>query len=261
MTNTLPVIAEVEGLGKIVEATGDFYTGLNQLKASGAVPISPRDEAYARLRTRGKEDIGRSYGTRTSAGFEHVRGESPILRLDSRLLVPELAKLAVSANANGVYFCTDSTREYEESFAQAQEDANKPPAERNVIILPSRKYFVISDRENREIYETIFKDQAESYFELNGPINVYPVPTNSKIVDNKSGTTLTQMWFRCLVDASGLGGDGWYLHCDGGLRGVLKSGEADALQHEFGHSYFIPKNAEETFGSTIMGEAGVGGQR
>ena len=88
---TLKVVANVEGLGKIVEIRGDFYSQLQQLQELGINPISPRDEAYARLKTRatgviydttGKENIGMSTGTKTSAGFEYVKGKLPILRLE-----------------------------------------------------------------------------------------------------------------------------------------------------------------------------------
>ena len=187
----LPVIADVEGLGKIVEANSDFYTNLQLLTEEGARPISPRDEAYARLKTRGKENIGKLYGTRTSAGFEYVKGELPILRLDSRLLNPELARLAVEANRQERYFCTDSAREYEDSLKQAEKDRSKEPKDRNVIILPSRNPFEISDEENWDVFESISKDQARAYFKLNGSIIIFPV--NTSYVDSQNGTLLTQM--------------------------------------------------------------------
>ena len=227
MTNRLPVIADIEGLGKIVETVADFYTELQQLKEAGAILISPRDEAYARLRTRGREDIGRSYGTRTSSGFEYARHQLPILRLESRLLAPELAQSFVKANREWKDFNTSSTREYEKSLAQAQADLNKSPKERGVIVLPSINIFTISNKENWEIYEAIFKDQAEPYFELNGSINVRPV--NPIDVDSQDGTLLTQMWFRDLDVRSELIGGDRVLDLGNRLRGVLKSGEADAL--------------------------------
>ena len=234
MKTRLPVVAEVEGLGRIVQADGDFYKSLKLLAQEGAKPISLRDEAYARLMTQGKEDVGITYGTGTftSAGFEHARGQLPILRLESRLNNPELARLVVEANRQGNYFYTDSTREYKNSLRQAQKDSSKKPKERNVILLPSKDPFVISDKENWKIYEAIFKDQAIDYFELNGPIPIEPV--NKDFVDSYDGTLLTLMWFRNLDDRSELDGNFRPLYGGGRLRGVLKSGEADALKTQGG---------------------------
>lgn len=219
MKNQLNVIANVKGLGRIVEANSDFYTELKQLKDSGAVLISPRDEAYARLHTQGKENIGKSYGTRTSGGFESAKKQLPIFRVKSRLTNPKLAKLAVEANRAGNYFHTDSTKEYEDSLKQAEKDKSKEPEKRNVIILPSRSKFTMSDKQNWEIYQAILKDQAKPYFELNGLIDVYPV--DAKIVDSQDGTILTHLWFRDLDDSSGFLGS-WYLYDDGRVRGVLR---------------------------------------
>jgi len=221
----LSIIANVEGLGRIVEANTDFYTELQQLKNSGAVLITPRNEAYARLHTQGKEKIGKSYGIRTTGGFEYAKEKLPIFRVKSRLTNPKLAKLAVEANRAGNYFHTDSTREYENSLKQAERDKNKEPEKRNVIILPSRIKFTMSDKQNWEICQAILKDQAKPYFELNGPIDVYPV--DEKMVNAQDGTILTALWFRGLVVGSGFGGDYWGLGDGDGARGVLRgSGEA-----------------------------------
>jgi len=221
----LPVLANIKDLGIILEARNNFYKELNQLKENRASLISPRDEAYARLQTRGKENIGKEYGTWTTAGLEYVKGELPILRLNSRLLNPNLAKQAVEANRNSDYFSTDSTKEYELSRKQAEKDKNKDPMDRSVIILPSRDNFKISYKENKESSKAILKDQAEPYFELNnGPITVYPAST--KIVDNQNGTILTQLWFRSLGFGSGFGGLGRNLNYVGGVRGVRLEREA-----------------------------------
>ncbi len=216
----LQIIANVKGLGRIVEANTDFYTELQQLKNTGAVLISPRNEAYARLHTQGKENIGKSYGTRTSGGFEYAKEQLPIFRVKSRLTNPELAKFAVEANRSGNYFNTDSTKEYENSLKQAEQDKNKEPFKRNVIILPSKSKFTMSDKQNWEIYQAILKDQAKPYFELNGPIDIYPV--DEKIVNAQDGTILTHLWFRNLVNWSDFCGYHRYLDDDLRARGVLK---------------------------------------
>ncbi len=168
------------------------------------------------MQTKGKENIGKSYGTWTSLGFEHIKGQLPLMRLKSRLLNSE-------ANRNGSYFNTETQREYEESSRQAEQDKNRAHSERQVIILPSRDSFEISTSEAPEVLEFALKDQAGKYIELNGvPITVYPV--NKKIVDKQDGTLLTQMWFGDLDFGFDFDGDG-NLSDDSGARGVKVSAE------------------------------------
>jgi hypothetical protein len=239
----LPCVADVNGLGKLVEATGDFHDELRQLKSAGAKLISPRDEAYARLQTRGKENIGYS-GTRTSAGFESTKGKYPLFRADSRLNNPSLAKLAVKwvtfpslfkvssrffiKERPGVksidYFHTPSTREYEESAAIAGNEARKglEPQDRSVIVLPSRETFTMDDKQNWDIYQFALKDQAKPYFEFNGPITIFLY--SAKTVDDLDGTLLTQLWFDELADKSDFDGNGVNLYAkshDDMARGIL----------------------------------------
>lgn len=220
MKNQLPVIANIKGLGDIVEVVSDYYTELQQLRDSDAMLISPRDEAYVRLYTRKKEKIGTVYGTRTTAGFEYVRGQFPIFRVYSRLNDLKLAKLAVNANKRRVYFHTKSTKDYEESLKEAEQDKNKEPKKRNVIILPSRDSFIITKKRNWEIYESILKDQAESYFKYNGPITVYPIEKST--VDAQNGTILNVLWFRSFEGGSILYGFSRNLNHDDRARGILR---------------------------------------
>ncbi len=193
-------ITKVYGLGKVFELNGNFYETLRQFNEYGARLISPRDDAYARLQTRGKENIGleAGTGTRTSAGFEYITGRPVLLTLESKLMNLELAKEATERSRLGDYFYTDSTKEYEESFEQAEKDKSKPPIERSVIILPEKRQFRISKRVNWEIYQAIFKDQAEPYFELNGPITIALFDTKSpfsRIHSQLTGTLLTNLDF------------------------------------------------------------------
>ena len=116
MKNQLKIIANIKGLGKIVEVNGNLYTEIQKLRDNGARLISSRDEAYARLQTFGKENIGKSYVIRTTGGFEYAKKQLPIFRVKSRLTNPKLVKLAVETNRAGNYFHTESTKEYEDSF-------------------------------------------------------------------------------------------------------------------------------------------------
>src|SRR3989338_7130359 len=150
-------LANVKGLGEVVEVAGDFYNELQALRQGRAKLISPRNEAYARIETAGKEAIGKTYGTRTTAGLEYAKGQLPLFRLNSRLMNQELAKMAVEANSAGRYFSTESTREYKESLKQAEKDKSKAPAERNVIVLPSRDNFSVTSQKNFEVLEFALK--------------------------------------------------------------------------------------------------------
>lgn len=216
----METLANIKGLGKIVQENKDFYSNLLELKEAKAELITPRDEAYARVQTKGKEDIGKYYGTWTTAGLEYAKKELPILRLESRLLDLELAKQAVEANRNDNYFSTGSTKEYEESLKQAEKDKNKEPIERKVIILPSRDNFTIDDTQNWEVLEAVLKDQAKPYFELNGPLIVYLI--NKDTVDRQKRTLLTQMVFLSFDLRSDFYGHYRDLVNDSGARGVRK---------------------------------------
>ena len=234
----LRVLARVEDLGEIVESYGNFFKQLKQLKQNGVRLITPRDEAFARLSTKGNEDIGKTYGTRTSAGFEYAPEKLPILRLESRLNDLKLAKLAVEANRADHYLSTGSTKEYEESLRQAEQDKNKSPAERSVIVLPSRDKFTITDKEHWEVLKTILKDQAEQYFNLNGPITVYPIPKD--VVDAQNGTILNYMWFSNLDNRSDFNGNSGDLNIDSRARGIVQmSGRPSLIENIYSQIYQI----------------------
>lgn len=221
------ILAEVKGLGVIVEECSDFYTELVNLKKAQAHLVTPRNEAYARIKTAGKEAIGRSNGTYTTVGVEYARKQPPLLIQNSRLLDKNLAKQAVEANRNGKYFHLDTTKEYEKSLEQAEKDKSKAPSKRRAIILPSRGSFVVTPSENQKVLEFLLKDQAKKYFELNGSKSITFYPVDKNTVDAQDGTLLTQMWFGSLDSRSVLDGLIWNLsYYLNRARGVQKSGVA-----------------------------------
>ena len=212
----IKTIANVKGLGKIVKVCSNLYNELQELKQARAGLISPRDEAYARIQTKGKENIGKSYGTWTSAGLEYMKREFPLLNLQSRLLNPQLAKAAVEVNRAERYFSTNDTKAYETSFKQAEKDKNKKPSERKVIILPSRNNFEMAPKKNWETAQGLLQDQAEEYFELNNEFPMAMYLVEPEIVDKQKGTMLIQLWFRNLDNRSGF--DGYNRGLDGDCR-------------------------------------------
>lgn len=237
MKNQLPVIARVKGLGQIVEVCTEYNVELEQLRDSGSRLISPRDEAYARLKTLKKEGVGIVYGTRTSAGLEYAKGQLPIFRVNSRLNNLKMAKKAVAANKRREFFHTNSAKEYEESLKEAKRDMKKPPKDRNVIVLPSRDAFIISDKQHWDIYETVLKDQAKAYFEYNGPLPIYTI--DKETVDSQKGTIMTVLWFRSYEGQSILYGYSRNLNHDDRARGVFieskKQQQSLATTKQFNH--------------------------
>ena len=243
MGKELKVIAYVKGLGEVVETAADFYSELKELKLGGARLISPRDEAYARLQTIGKDNIGEDDGTRTRAGFDYAKEQLPILRLNSRLLNPALAKKAVKSNRANAYFHTETTEEYEQSLKQAEKDMSKEPSKRSAVVLPSRDNFTMSDKENWEVLEAVLKDQAEPYFKFNGPITVYPV--DKKVVDAQDGTIETVLWFRNLRNWSDFSGISWDLGNAYRARGVRESAEGTAKISKQSINSYTSKQAQK----------------
>jgi hypothetical protein len=224
-------IGNVKGVGRVVEAQGNFYDVLRAFDRDGAKLITERQEAIARMKTADAEAIGRSYGTWTTAGFEYAPKQMPLMRIRSRLLNPELAKQAVEANSRGEYFSTESTREYEQSLKQAEKDKDKEPSKRTVMAMPLRDSFDIT-RKNLDILEFALrnKDLAKGYFEFNGavPMKVYLIDKNT--VDTQDGTILTQAWFSSLDYRSNLNGNCRDLSSDYRVRGVSVTGEASRAE-------------------------------
>jgi len=221
-------LANIHG-ARVIEAEGNFYDCLIALQEAGAKPITPRNEAYARMQTAESARIGKDRGTWTSAGFEYANKQPVLLRAQSHLLNPELARQAVEVNRAGKYFSSKDIKFYEESMKQAEKDASKEPAKRQVLILPSRDNFSIAPKTNFEVLEFLLKDKAKKYFEFNGsnPIEMYLV--DKKTVDAQNGTLMTQMWFRSLGGWSELIGDSRYLYNGNRVRGVLRqTGEASS---------------------------------
>jgi hypothetical protein len=199
---------------------GDFCQILSQLNDQDARLISARDEAYIRIKTAGKVDIGKSSGTWCLHGVEYKPfNHYPLLRRESRLLDPKLASQAVDANRNNKYFSTNSTKEYEESLAIAKEDRNKAPKERRIIILPPLTRVTISPRQSSEILEFLLQDLAEEYYKFNGSKSIILYLINSETINQYKGTVLTQFWFWDRNNNSDFDGSRRILNCNCFSRG------------------------------------------
>ena len=222
-------VANVRGVGEVVEVYCGFYKGLIAFEEAGAHLITPRQEVKTRIATASNKHIGRDSGTWTTAGFEYAKGSPVLLRLNSHLMNKRLAKQVVEANGERRYFSTKDTKLYDTSAKQAEQDKNEAPEERNVLILPSRTDFQIAPNNSSsfDVLKFLLRDSklAGEYFEFNGsnPISVHLAEPN--IVDAQTGTLMTQMWFYRIADVfrSNLSG------CDRdlvyGARGVRGSAE------------------------------------
>ncbi len=236
----------VAGVGNVVLLGRDFYTNLLELERQGARVITPSQEIKARLRTQGKEDIGKDCGTYVTAGLEYIKEESPILRLMSRLLKPELARQAVEANRQRSYFHTQTIKEYEQSAEQAEKEQKqgKKPWKKSVLVLPSRASFNITSNENLEVLQFLARSEklARKYFEFNGshPMKTYLLDNNT--VDSQDGTLMTQLWIGDLDNGSVFVGNGRYFDYSRWVRGMLKRiGEASSQTRKLGKTQQIVK--------------------
>ena len=246
-------IAYVQGVGQIVETRKNFYEELIEFQEAGARLITPSQEMKARIKTAGKEDIGKSYGTWTTTGFQSIKEELPLLRLNSRLLNPKLARQAVEANRDNKYFSTQSTKEYEQSLTQAEKEKDREPWKKQILVLPSRDNFDITPEENFEVLQFLARNPklAEDYFKFHGshPITTYLVDKNT--VDAQDGTLETQLWFGRLDYGSGFSGGGG-LYYDNNARGVLKSSAKPTRAEELSSIHQVklphtPKGAKQEY--------------
>lgn len=241
----------VRGIGQIVESCGNFYSCLSELYSclselysAGADVITPEQELEARVRTAGKKDIGKSNGTFTACQAEYAKGEIPLLRLlrqGEGVLNLETAREVVEADKNNKYFSIDSTKEYEFSLKQFEEELSqgKRPWELSVLPLLSRDNFKITFKQKFYVLQFLTrnpkaefksKNKRINYFEFNGskPIQTYLV--NRDDVDTQTGTIIVPLWLSFLGCGSGFYARHVNLDFSGRVRWVLKeTGEASRV--------------------------------
>ncbi len=251
----------VKSLGNLVQSDGNLSTNVKDL--AGRL-ISIRYEAYARIHTSGKEDIGNSEGTRVSMLVYYLKGENPVLQKQSRFS-SKLARLLVEANSQNKYFSTGLEKEYEKARKSADKQAQDEiaPEKRNAIVCPSRDVFEMSPNNNLECLSFVFEDLAQKYHQKNNAsIKFYPISKdvvdgkNPNLLTNINGTIVNYLWFGSLGGGSGLIGNyGDADFCSDWARGVLSRGEATAkkIQHpnlkeiiKYSRR-FVPEVAREEF--------------
>jgi len=241
----------VEGLGIVAQSSGNLYTNVKDLKGR---LISIEEEAYARIKTAGGENIGATEGTRAAVELTYIKNDIPVaLKYDK--LSPAIAKRAVEANSKGKYLCTNSTKRYDTNrkIADQEDKSGIPYKERTAIVLP-RDSFNMSPLENSSQFNFFFGDMAEkegknSYFNLNKkvPISVCLIDKDiingkedSSVLENLNGTIIVPyIWFGGFDGRSGLSGYWGGNYCNGRVRGVLgapkaqqKISKANALEIE-----------------------------
>lgn len=212
-------------VGKFLSSVGNLAVNVREL--DGRL-TSISDDAYKRIMSAGKEEIGRTFGTRVSMTVNYLKGEPPVLVKRERFPL-ELAKKIVNANIKGDYYCIDSDEQYElvRETAAREEHQGIAPSQRTAMVCPVQTQFRMSPDENKQHYEFVFEDTAyetdrrTSYFELNqGPITFHPI--DSRVVHLTDGTTLNYIWFASLERKSELDGMSRCHYDDGNLaRGML----------------------------------------
>lgn len=232
-------IAYVQGLGQVVQSDGNLSTNVQELKRKGGL-ISPRDEAYARIHTSKKEQIGKSEGTRISALVYCIEGDMPVIEVKPKIITPELADLLVKARSKSKYYSSGTTKEYDSARKRAEKQIQKgfAPEMITAMICPSRDNFSMSLTENPAFLKFLIEDAAADYIQLNkGPITFYPI--GKKIVDGEQpelltclgGTIQNYLWFGSLDDRSGLdGGSRDASYYGYGARGVINRSAEGASQ-------------------------------
>src|SRR3989344_2320534 len=228
----------VEGIREFSTSVGNLVVNVQELRGR---LTSISNDAYKRIVTAGKQDVGKTKGTRVSMIVNSLRGEKPVLLKQERFPI-RLARELVEANSKGEYFSTNSARAYETASRRAEQEDRKgiKPAQRTAIICPSQDNFLMSPDENKQYYEFVFEDMAYeneengrvSYFQLNkGPITFFPI--DKGIVDSVKGTIQNYMWFKSLGlgCGSGLVGDYRGAHlCYDRARGMLNRSAEGASQ-------------------------------
>lgn len=207
----------IDGLGEVVESTGDLVTNVRELRKYGGL-ISPRDEAYVRAHS----GIGQSEGTRVSMVVRYLKGENSVLVKDGMTL--SLARKLTEANRQGNYFDTGSSKAYDlaRKIADKEEKSGKAAEERIAILCPSRDKFGMSPTENSTVLEFVFEDTAQEYFERNGSNQIAFYPIDSLVVDRAQGAIQNYLWFDGLGGRSELDGNSRFAnYVDCGARGVL----------------------------------------
>jgi len=221
---------DIEGLGKILRADSTFDKALFLLREQGIKrPLGIRDLGFSRIKTGILSSLSLCPSF-TREGFLYAKDRPVLIVPYSPLLKPEYAIAATENCRVGGYSSTIDTKLYEKAFARAELDKNKDPKKRRVLILPSRKNFLISRKENWEILEGLLKDQTEDYFKFNGDEDIYVSFVNKETVDNQNGTLMTQMFFMNVYCKSEIVGYSRDFHNNCTFRGCTKNPVAPEIK-------------------------------
>ena len=209
--------AEVEGLGQVLRVAKPFDEATLTLKEQGASVISAKGLAYARNQT-GIQSTFSQKGSYVREGLVYVPDKTLIIR-NSPFLARTRAQKAVESHKNGNEFYIGE-KFAEKYIEQAEEDKNKKPAGRRVLVVNKRGQFEIpvDSLDQEELGLFLFGEQAEKYKQLlkEQEINRIPIYFSS----NSNKYFINQLWLSGLGSRSSLNGDYRDLDYDNGVRGV-----------------------------------------
>lgn len=210
---------KVKGLGTIHKIEKPFDESLKTIKGGGANVISARDLAYTRIE-QGRNSSLCKIGSYIKEGVAYVPDKTLFIR-NSPLLNQRIAQKAVQAHRRGEEFYIENKLidKYQE---QAEQDKNKSPEKRRVLVLNERGKFEIPTNKfkDKELTLWLFKDLAEAYgnFLSDNKINEMPV----YLTENNEKMFANQLWFGNLDNRPDLFGHIRSLDCNGDVRGLWK---------------------------------------
>lgn len=234
--------AEVKGLGIIHRVEEPFDEALKTIKGAGAVPITARDLAYARMRE-GDDSSLCTRGSYIKEGVVYIPSKALLIR-NSPLLNQKLAQEAVQVHRKSNEFHVNDklTKKYQE---QAEADKNKFPEKKRILIISKRGTFEIPTNrfKDEELTLWLFEDLAEDYgdFLKNNKINRMPVYLTS----NNKEKFANQLWLGNLGLRSYLNGDYRLLGFGHNVRGVLKESAAGTSQKFSEKLPYTPKQVDK----------------
>ncbi len=171
---------KINGIGKVYRVIGlPFDESLEFLKKYNAEPISLRDLAYARIQTGKYSDISENEfsvkeGAICACDKILLFSRSPLLdstkqEIDAELWghssIPEEYGKRGALLKQGVKTLYFNKNQLEEYLGQAEQDKNKEPQKRKVLISKTNKNYEIPTNRfnNEELTLWAFKDKAKEY--------------------------------------------------------------------------------------------------
>lgn len=218
----LEIDTRTDDLESALAQYAPFNTALTQLDQHKYRVISIDEHVKLRLKARRSAAIN-SRGNYTQSAFVQTHDASPLIVRDSPLVGDKTwVEQAVTAHQNARHFVTPHRDVYADYAAIAEEDLRKHPSQRRVIALPQHDQISVSPSHNRDIFFSLFGENALDYLAFSGTSDITIYPVSSQDMNRYSGTVITQTWFGALQDGSSVNGNRLTLFTDARVRGIRR---------------------------------------